>query len=58
MDVKPSNVLLTADGQLKIGDFGLTAPLGELHDGVEGETRGVNQNLSEKERNKKKQHQG
>ncbi|KAH8056989.1 protein kinase [Aureococcus anophagefferens] len=40
LDVKPSNLLIAADGALKLGDFGLVAPLGERPvDGAEGDDR-------------------
>mmetsp|Transcript_45981 Transcript_45981/g.143867 ORF Transcript_45981/g.143867 Transcript_45981/m.143867 type:complete len:740 (-) Transcript_45981:485-2704(-) len=37
MDVKPANLLLTEDGVLKLGDFGMTVQEGSPGDGAEGD---------------------
>ena len=39
LDVKPSNVLLANDGNLKLADFGLASKIGESVDGTEGDAR-------------------
>ena len=37
LDVKPANLLISQDGCLKIGDFGLTVESGKQWDGREGD---------------------
>lgn len=39
LDIKPANILIAANGVLKIGDFGNAVPIGEDRDGSEGDTR-------------------
>jgi serine/threonine protein kinase len=39
MDIKPENILITEDGVLKLGDLGMTRPVGCNEDGLEGDAR-------------------
>ena len=39
LDIKPANLLITAQGRVQIGDFGMAAPINSSDDGREGDTR-------------------
>ena len=39
LDIKPANLLISHDGIVKIGDFGMAAEVGQGEDGREGDTR-------------------
>jgi len=39
LDIKPANLLISASGVVKIGDFGMAAAVGSKEDGHEGDTR-------------------
>lgn len=39
LDIKPANLLITAEGRVQIGDFGMAAPIDSSDDGREGDTR-------------------
>ena len=39
MDIKPANLLITEQGNVQIGDFGMAVAIGSSDDGHEGDTR-------------------
>lgn len=39
LDIKPANLLVSAEGRIQIGDFGMVAAIGSKEDGHEGDTR-------------------
>jgi serine/threonine protein kinase len=39
LDIKPANLLITINGKIKIGDFGMASSIGLGQDGREGDTR-------------------
>jgi serine/threonine protein kinase len=39
LDIKPANLLISAHGVIKIGDFGMAANVGSKEDGKEGDTK-------------------
>ena len=39
LDIKPANLLISAHGVIKIGDFGMAASVGSKEDGKEGDTK-------------------